>query len=90
MNNIIFTALEKKWPLNNFSFLIFKIINTIIPNNEIISIHIVYNWILHVHSISCKIEKCSCLVNAPTSLVCFKARLVTNDFNLVCLHIMNK
>ena len=89
MNNIIFSALENKCPLNNFSFLIFKM-NTTIPNNKIIKMHIVYHWILHVHSISCKIEKCPCLVTVPTSFICCKARLVTNYFNLVCLHILNK
>ena len=52
--------------------------------------HIVYHWVLHGYSISCVIETCSCLVTTPTSLICCKARLVTKDFNLVCLHIMYK
>ena len=52
--------------------------------------HIVYHWILHVHSISSKIEICSCLVTVPTSFICCKARLVTNDFNVVCLHITSR
>ena len=49
-----------------------------------------YHWILQVHAISCVIETCSCLVTLPTSLNCCKVRLVTNDFNLVCLHIVYK
>ena len=52
--------------------------------------HIVYHWILQVHSISFNVEICSCLVTAPTSLICYKTRLEPNDFNLVCLHIINK
>ena len=52
--------------------------------------HIMYYWILHVHSISCKTEICSCLVTGLTIFICCKARLVTNDFNLICLHIINK
>ena len=63
---------------------------TTIPNIGIPNMHIVYHWILQVHSISCKAEICFCLVIVPTSLICCKARLVTNDFNLVCLHIINK
>ena len=41
MNDIIFPTLENKCPLNNFNFQAFNIINTTIPNNEIISMHIV-------------------------------------------------
>ena len=51
--------------------------------------NIVYHWILQVHSISSNIKICSCLVTEPTSLICCKVRLVSNDFNLVCLHIIN-
>ena len=58
-----------------------------IPNIDIINMHIVYHWILQVYSISCITETYSCLVNASTSLDCCIARLVTKDFNLVCLHI---
>ena len=61
-----------------------------IPNINRLNMHFVYHWILQVHSISCIIETCSCLVTASTSLHCIKARLVTRDFNLVCLHIINK
>ena len=59
-----------------------------IHNIDIINMHIVYHWILQVHSISCITETCSCLVTASTSPNCCKVRLVTIDFNLVCLHIM--
>ena len=52
--------------------------------------YIVYYWILHGYSISCKVEICSSLVTAPTSLIFNQAKLVTNDFNLVCVHIINK
>ena len=52
--------------------------------------HTVYHWILQAHSISCKIEICSHLVTVPASFICCKSRLVTNDFNLVCLHITSK
>ena len=55
-----------------------------------LNMHIVYYWILQVHSLSCVIETCSCLVTMSTSLICCKARLVTKDFNLVCLHSLYK
>ena len=61
-----------------------------IPNIEGLNMHIVYHWILQVHSISCITETGSCLVTASTSLNCCKVRLVTKAFNLVCLHIMNR
>ena len=51
--------------------------------------NIVDHWILQVHSILCIIETYSCLATMPTSLICYKARLVTKDFNFVCLHIIN-
>ena len=86
----MFTALDNKCHLNSFSFLIFKTLNITIPNNEIINMYFVYFWIKHVHSILCKVEKCSCLVTVPTYLTCWKARLVTNDFNSECLQIINK
>ena len=60
------------------------------PKIDWLNMHIVYHLILQVHSISCVIDTCSCLVTAPTSLNCSKARLVTNDFNLMCLHIIYK
>ena len=63
---------------------------TTLPNIDILNMHIVYHWILQVHSISCIVEIDSCLVTASTSLICCKARLVTNDFNLVWLHIINR
>ena len=88
--SITFTALENKCPLNSFNFLALRITKTTIPNIDIFNMHIVYHWILQVHSIPCNIEICSGLVTAPTSLICCKARLVTNDFNLVFLHIINK
>ena len=90
INSIILTALENNCPLNSFSILALKIMKTIIPNIDILSMHIVYHWILQVHSISCNSEKCSYLVTAPISLISCKTRLVTNDFNLVSLHIINK
>ena len=52
--------------------------------------HTVYHWILQVHSISCVIETCSCLVAMPTSLNCCEARLFTKVFNLACLFIIYK
>ena len=61
-----------------------------IPNIDRLNTHIVYHWILQVHSITCIFETCSCLVTASTSLNCCKVRLVTKDFNLACLHIMNR
>ena len=67
MNNIILTAFENKCPLNNFNFLTFKIKNTAIPNNKVINMHI-----LHVHSISCKIEICPCLITALMSFFAVK------------------
>ena len=62
---------------------------TTIPNVDILKMHIVYHWILQVHSISCITEAYSCLVTASTPLNCCKAKLVTNCFNLVYLHIIN-
>ena len=41
--------------------------------------HIVCHWILQVHSISCIVEIYSCLVTAPTSLICCKSGLVIKD-----------
>ena len=73
-----------------FNFLAFKMMETTIPNINILNMDVVYHWILQVQSISCIKEICSCLVTAAASLNCCKTRLVTNDFNLVCLHIMNK
>ena len=61
-----------------------------IPNIDRPNIHIVYYWILQVHSISCIIEKCCCWVTATTSPNCHKARPVTNEFNFACLHIINR
>ena len=80
INSIIFTSLENRCPLNTFNFLTFRIRDTTIPNNEIINMHIVYNWLLHVHSISYKTETCSCLVTASTSFICCKSRRNTDDF----------
>ena len=62
----------------------------IVPNIDRCNMYIVYNWILQVHSISCIVETCFSLVTMSNSLNCCKARLVTKDFNLVCLHIMNR
>ena len=61
-----------------------------IPNIDRLNMHTVYHWILQVHSISHIAETCSCLVTASTFINCCKARFVTKDFNLVCLHIMNR
>ena len=58
------------------------------PKIDRLNVHTVYHWILQAHSISCVIEMCSCLANEPTPLICCKARLVTIDFNFVCLHII--
>ena len=52
--------------------------------------HIVHHWFLQVHSISCVIETCFCLVTMPTSHICCEARLVTKEFNLVCFHTIYK
>ena len=90
MKNIILTAFENKCLLNSFYFLAFRIMKIIVPKIDRLNMHIVYHWILQVHSISCVTETCSCLVTVPTSLNCCKTRLVTKDFNLVCLHIMHK
>ena len=60
------------------------------PNIDRLNMHIVYHWILQVHSISCVIETCSCLATIPTSLIRCKARQVTKDFNFVSLHIIYK
>ena len=61
-----------------------------IPNIDRLNMHIMNHWILQIHSISCITETCSCLVTASTSLNCCQERLVTKDFNLVCLHIMHR
>ena len=55
-----------------------------IPNIDIPNMHMVYHWILQVHSVSCITETCSCLVTVSTSLNCCKVRLVTKHFNLAC------
>ena len=55
-----------------------------------LNMYIVYYCILQVHSISCVIETCSCLVTRLTSLNCCKVKLVTEDFNVVCLQIIYK
>ena len=90
MNNIILTAFENRCPLNSFNFLAFRIMKITIPKIERLNMHIVYRWILKVHSILCIIQTCSCLVTASTSLNYCKVRLVTKDVNLACLHIMYK
>ena len=61
-----------------------------IPNIDSLNIHNVYHWILEVHSISCIVKTCSCLVTATISLNYIKARLVTRDIYLACLHTMNR
>ena len=54
------------------------------PNLKVIpSVKIVYCSTLQVHSIYCDV---SCVVTAPTSFICCKARVVTNVLNFVCLH----
>ena len=83
-------AFVNKCPLNSFNFLAFRIIKITIPNIDRLNMHIVYHWILQVHSISCIVETCCCLVTLSTSLNCCKVRLVTKNFNLACLHIMNR
>ena len=88
MNNIILTAFQNKYPLNSFKFIAFKIMKITILDIDIINMHIVYHWILQVHSASCITETCSYLVTASTSPYYYKARLITKDFNLACLHIM--
>ena len=89
MNSIILTSFENRCPLNSFNFPAFRIMKIIMPKIDRLNMHIVYHWILQVHSISCIIETCSCLATVPTSLLCSKARLVTKDFNFVCLHIIH-
>ena len=46
----------------------------------------VYHCILQVHSILSMIS--SCLVTAPTSFICCKARLATSVLSFMCLHTM--
>ena len=46
----------------------------------------VYHCVLHVHSVLCILEMCSCLDTTSASLICCKAILVTKDFYFVCLH----
>ena len=88
-NNITFSTLENKWPLNNLNFLPLNISNPMIPNKEKVNLQIVYNFNLHVHFMTCSSETCSCLAIAPTPLICFNARLDTNIYNFVCWHIIN-
>ena len=83
INNIILTVFGNKCPLNSFNFLVFRIMKITIPNIDRLNMHIVYHWLLQVHSISSIIETCSCLVTVSTSLNCCKVRLVTKDFNFV-------
>ena len=56
------------------------------PKRDKLSIKMVYHCILQVHSIFSKIS--SCLVAAPTSFICCKARLVTRVLSFMCLHNM--
>ena len=88
MNSIILAAFENRCPLKSFNFLAFRIMKIIMPKIDRLNMHIVYHWILQVHSISCIIKTFSCLATVPTSLICCKARLVTKDFSVVCLHII--
>ena len=60
------------------------------PKIDRLNMHIVYHWILQVHSISYVIETCSCLVTMSTSLNRCKVRLVTKNCNLASLHIISK
>ena len=57
------------------------------PKINILSMIIVYHYILQVHS--CAIETCSCLATAPTSLICCKVSLATKDLSFMYLHNMN-
>ena len=79
-----------KIPLNIFNFLPFRMMKITFPNIDRVNMHIVYHWNLQVHSITCIIETCFCLVTASTSLNCCKARLLNNNTNLVCLHLINR
>ena len=88
MISIILTVFENRCPLNSVNFLEFRIMKIIMPEIDRLNIHIVYHWILQVHAISCITETCPCLDTVPTSLICSKARLVTKDFNYVCLPII--
>ena len=63
---------------------------TAIPNMDRHNMCIVYHWILQVPLISYIIETCSCLVTVYTSCNCCKAIWESNDFNWVCLHIINE
>ena len=82
------TGFENRCPLNSFNFLALRKMKIIMPKIDRLIMNIVYHWILQVHLISCVKETCSCLVTTPTSLNCSKARLVTKDYNFVCLHII--
>ena len=62
---------------------------TTVPSIDMLNMHMVYHCSLQLHSISCIGQVRSCLVTASTSVICFKARLVTNNLNLVCLHFIN-
>ena len=43
MNNITLTALENKWPLNDFNFLILNVTNPIILCNEMTNMHMAFH-----------------------------------------------
>ena len=74
---------------NSFNFLAFGMMKTSVSKIDILNMNIVYHWILQVHSMSGNVEIYSCLVTVSASVNCCKARLVTNDFYLVCMHIIN-
>ena len=86
MNSIIVTALEKKYPLNSFSFLDFRMTKSTKPKIVQLNIKIVYHCILQVHSIFGAEMILSCLATTPNSFICCKARLVTRDLSFMYLH----
>ena len=63
-----------------------RMAKTIRPKRDKLSIKMVYHCILQAHSIYGKMS--SCLVDAPTSFICCKARQVTRVFSFTHLHNM--
>ena len=85
MNSIILTALENTCPLNSCSFLDFRMTKSTKPKIDKLNIKAMYHCILQVHSIFSPKVIHSCLGTAPTSFICYKARLVIRDLSFVCL-----
>ena len=77
---MILTALGNRCPLHTFNFHVHRMTKTVRPKRDKLNMKMVYHCILQVHSIFGKIS--SCLVAAPTSFICCKARLVTTVLSL--------